>query len=496
MTMLADLTVAELLDAYRRGTASPAEALESCLARIQRLDPAVGAVLTLPVERARRQAQVATRRWVAGTARPLEGVPYGLKDLIASAGVRTTGGSPSYADHVPATSAVVAERLEGAGAVLVAKLQTSEFGTGSSAATSNPWDLARYPGGSSSGPAAALAARELPLAIGSDTGGSIAIPAALCGVVGLKPTFGRVPTAGAMPLSWTLDHVGPMARTAADIARVLPVIAGHDPRDPTSATRPVDDYGVGLGAGLDGVRVGVPADWFFDVCDPEIEQATRRAIELLAEQGARLVDVSFPMTAHINPHTIELLVVYAEAASLHETEAQRRSGFGPEFQQFLRRAQQVPAGDYLKALRARHLFQLDFQRAFERVDVVVVPAAVSVAPRHDHMVATIGDRELPLIDVTSRAVAIMNMTGVPSLTMPAGFDRQGLPIGVQVVARPFAEATCLRVADAFQQLTAHHRAAPALVEDDRRVSTDPPGLLDIAPLVENPLDTTTMSSVW
>jgi aspartyl-tRNA(Asn)/glutamyl-tRNA(Gln) amidotransferase subunit A len=494
--MLADLSVVELLDAYRAGEASPSEALESCLARIQRLDPSVGAVLTLLVERSRHQAQQATQRWLAGTARPLEGIPYGLKDLIATAGIRTTGGSPRYNDNRPALDATVAARLENAGAVLVAKLQTSEFGTGSSAVTSNPWDLDRYPGGSSSGPAAALAARELPLAIGSDTGGSIAIPAAFCGVSGFKPTFGRVPTTGAMPLSWTLDHVGPMARTAADLGLALQVIAGHDPLDPTSSTRPVGDYRAEIEAGLAGIRVGLPTDWFFDVCDPDIERATRAAVALMAEQGAEVVDVSLPTAARINPHTIELAVVYAEAASLHEIEFDRLADCGPEFREFLLRAQGTSASDYLKALRARHLFQLDFERMFEQADVVVVPAAIASSPRHDRMVARIGDTDRALIDVTSRAVAVMNMVGVPSLTLPVGLDRHGLPMGMQVVARPFAEATCLRVANAFQQLTDYHVAVPPIVDADRRSALDPTGLVELPDLVENPLDTTTMSQVW
>jgi aspartyl-tRNA(Asn)/glutamyl-tRNA(Gln) amidotransferase subunit A len=494
--MLADLSVTELLGVYASKEASPSEALESCLARIQRLDPSVAAVLTLLVERSRGQAKQATQRWLAGTARPLEGIPYGLKDLIATAGIRTTGGSPRYNDNRPARDATVAARLENAGAVLVAKLQTSEFGTGSSAVTSNPWDLDRYPGGSSSGPAAALAARELPLAIGSDTGGSIAIPAAFCGVSGFKPTFGRVPTTGAMPLSWTLDHVGPMARTAADLGLALQVIAGHDPLDPTSSTRPVDDYRAEIEAGLAGIRIGLPTDWFFDVCDPDIERATRAAVALMAEQGAEVVDVSLPTAARINPHTIELAVVYAEAASLHEIEFDRLADCGPEFREFLLRAQGTSASDYLKALRARHLFQLDFERMFEQVDVIVVPAAIASSPRHDRMVARIGDNERALIDVTSRAVAVMNMVGVPSLTLPAGFDRHGLPMGMQVVARPFAEATCLRVANAFQQLTAYHLTLPPIVGADRRSALDPTDPVELPDLVENPLDTTTMSQVW
>jgi aspartyl-tRNA(Asn)/glutamyl-tRNA(Gln) amidotransferase subunit A len=495
MTSLADLSAAELLDAYRTGQASPAEALEACLDRIEVLDAAVGAVLTLLVERSRAQAAESTRRWRAGEPRPLEGIPYGLKDIIATAGIRTTGGSPLYATNVPRRSATLAERLEAAGAVLVAKLATFEFASGSNATTSNPWDIQRWAAGSSSGPAAAVAAAELPLTIGTDTGGSIAIPAAFCGIVGLKPTFGRIPRSGIMPLSWTLDHAGPMTRTALDSALALQVMAGHDPADPTSATAPVGDYTGRIGAGLDGIRLGVPTDWFFDVCDPQVEQATRAAVRLLSEHGATVRDIPFPATREVDLHAMELTIVYAEAASLHEVTFGRLRDYGPEFQHLITRAQFTSAVDYLKALRARHLLQLDFQRAFEQVDAIVVPGGVCVAPRHDHLVATIGDQERPLIDVVSRPTAVMDIVGVPALTFPAGFDSGGLPLGIQVAARPYAEDVCLRIAHAFQQLTDYHRRQPALVREAS--AAGPPAVRPPLPaVVENPVLTATKDNIW
>jgi aspartyl-tRNA(Asn)/glutamyl-tRNA(Gln) amidotransferase subunit A len=491
---LADLSAADLLDAYRDGQASPADALEACLDRIDAVDSSIGAVLTLLVERSRAQAKESTRRWAAGQARPLEGVPYGLKDIIATAGIRTTGGSPLYASYVPQTSATLASRLEAAGAVLVAKLQTFEFAAGSNATTSNPWDIQRWAAGSSSGPAAAVAGYELPLTIGTDTGGSIAIPAAFCGIVGLKPTFGRIPRTGIMPLSWTLDHAGPMTRTALDSALALQVMAGHDPADPTSATARVDDYTGRIGAGLDGLRLGVPTDWFFDVCDPQVERATRAAISLLTEHGATAKEVAFPSTHLVDLHAMELTIVYAEAASLHEVTFERLREYGPEFQHLLTRAQFTSAVDYLKALRARHLLQLDFQRAFEEVDAVIVPGGVCVAPRHDHLVAAIGDRERPLIDVVSRPTAVMDIVGVPALTFPAGFNTDGLPMGVQVAAAPYAESTCLRIAHAFQQLTDYHRRQPELVrEASRRPAAD---LRSLPPIIERPVVTTTKDNIW
>ncbi|MBV9327949.1 MAG: amidase [Chloroflexi bacterium] len=493
---LADLTAAELLDLYRRGDASPVEAVEACLGRIQRLDPSVGAVLTLLVERSIARAEESTRRWREGEARPLEGIPFGLKDIIATKDIRSTGGSPLYTGYVPTQSATLAERLEAAGGVLVAKLNTFEFAAGSNATSSNPWDLDRWPAGSSSGSTVAVAAHELPIAIGTDTGGSIAIPAAFCGVVGLKPTFGRIPRTGIMPLSWTLDHAGPLSRSALDAALVLRVMAGADPRDPTSASTPVDDYAGGINAGLDGIRIGVPTDWFFAVCDPQVELATRAAIRLLEQHGARVGEVPFPSTRRVDLHAIELTIIYAELASLHEVTFDRLEQYGEEFQHLLVRAQFTSAVDYLKALRARHLVQLDFQNAFAQFDALIVPGGVCTAPRHDQLVAKLGSEERPLIDVISRPTAVMDITGIPALTIPAGFDRLGLPIGMQIATRPYDEATGLRIGHAYQQLTDFHRVLPPIVRSDLESGRDQLDRGSLPPVVLNPVVTATRDRVW
>jgi len=492
---LADLSVDELLKLYQAREASPVEALHACLGRIARLDDEVNAVITLLVERATAQAEEATKRWRSGDARPLEGIPYGLKDIIETAGIRTTGGSPMYETHVPAESATLVERLDAAGAVLLAKLQTFEFASGSNATTSNPWDLSRWPAGSSSGPAAGVAAHEMPLAIGTDTGGSIAIPAAFCGIVGLKATYGRISRAGVFPLSWTLDHAGPMTRSAIDAAHALGVMAGYDPRDPTSGSVPVVDYAGLLSRELNGVRVGVPTEWFFDVCAPEVEAATRAAIELLAENGATINEFELPSTRMVQLHAIELTIVYAELASLHEPTFDRLEGYGPEFQRLLTRAQFTSAVDYLKALRARHLVQLDFQNVFDVNDVVIVPGGVCVAPSHDHLVAKIGDEERPLIDVVSRPTAVMDIVGLPAITIPAGFDDDGLPLGIQIASRPYDELTCLSVAHAYQQLTDFHTMLPPLVKSD--LDAEPKNTIaDLPATITKPVVTATRDHIW
>jgi aspartyl-tRNA(Asn)/glutamyl-tRNA(Gln) amidotransferase subunit A len=420
-------------------------------------------------ERALASAAAAERRWAAGgdPTRPLDGIPYALKDIIATAGVRTTGGSSIYGDWIPSESAALHERLEAAGGVLVAKLQTFAFAFGHEINTAfgemrNPWDLARTAGGSSSGSGAALAAREVPLAVGTDTGGSIRIPAAFCGVTGLKPTFGRVPRHGVMPLAWTLDHAGPMARSVEDTARMLNVMAGKDQRDPTSAPAPVDDYLAALGGGVDGLRIGRPVDWFFDVVDPDVAAATDAAFTALASAGAKIVDVRLPQT-HL-AEAIGWIILFAEMASLHGVTFPRLDEYDLGFAERLVNAQFVSASDYLRCLRLRPLVQADYEAALDQVDALLMPAAPSSAPAFDGMMCRVGDEERSWLEICARNTFPFNVTGMPALVLPAGLDRFGLPVAIQVAARPYDESTCLRIGHVFQQLTDHHLAVPSVLE--------------------------------
>jgi aspartyl-tRNA(Asn)/glutamyl-tRNA(Gln) amidotransferase subunit A len=425
----------------------------------------VNAVLTLCAEECLDGAAESGRRLARGEARPLEGIPFGLKDVIATRGIRTTGGSTIYRDYVPSESAVHVDRLQAAGAVLLAKLQTIQFAFGDNphyGPTRNPWSLEHSPGASSSGSGASVAARELPLAVGTDTGGSIRVPAAFCGVVGFKATYGRVPRHGVMAQSWTLDHIGPMTRTVEDAALMLQAMAGHDPRDPTSAREPVPDWAAALHEGVRGVRLGVPSDWFFDVCDSEVAAATRAAVDVLVGAGATAVEVPLPNARLAD--TIGWTIMYAEFASLHEVTFDRLDDYGPGMtRQLLASSQFVSAQDYLRSLRARHLLQLDFEAAFEQVDALVVPGICALAPRLDATGLVIDGVEHPWVPTSARTTLIFNLAGIPALSVPAGFGRDGLPLGIQVAARPYAEATCLRVGHAFQELTDHHTSAPPLV---------------------------------
>jgi aspartyl-tRNA(Asn)/glutamyl-tRNA(Gln) amidotransferase subunit A len=467
MTELADLTATQLLAEFRAGTAGPSEGVESCLARIDALDGKLNAVLTLVADAARARAVESERRWKDGQPRPLEGVPYVLKDIIATKGIRTTGGSAIYRDNVPAVNASLAQRLEDAGGVLLAKVQTMEFAYGHEENSTwgpmlNPWDLARTTGGSSSGSGAAVAARYAPLAIGTDTGGSIRDPSSFCNLTGIKATYGRVPRHGVMALAWSLDHAGPMTRDVRDAALMLEVVAGYDERDPMSSRHAVEPYSQLLGDGTaSGLRVGVPVEWFWDIVDPEVEAAARNVIATLAAQGATVQDVHLP-NAHI-ADVVGWTVMLAEFGSLHEVTWNRLREYDTGNQDSLPAAQFVSASDYLRAQRLRNVVQRDFEAAFSEVDVLVVPGSIGVAPRLDDMGMTVDGTYYGYIEHFLRTMFIFNVTGLPALSVPSGLNSEGLPMGVQIVARPFDEATAFRAAYALQSTTDFHTAAPPIL---------------------------------
>jgi aspartyl-tRNA(Asn)/glutamyl-tRNA(Gln) amidotransferase subunit A len=457
-----ELGVAQLLELYGRGETRPSEVIGSLVERMDRCEPSVGAVICRTEEAALRAAEDSARRWASGTARPLEGIPFGLKDIVMTAGVPTTGGSLLYRDLVPAESATVARRLTDAGAILLAKLSVPEFAFGDARPeheVTNPWDADHWCGGSSSGPAAALAARELPLAIGTDTGGSIRVPGSYCGVTGLKPTRGRVPRTGVMPVSWTLDHTGPMARSALDLALVLTMIAGHDAHDPTSLAAPVEDYAVAVGGDGRGLRIGVPTEWFFDRCDEAVVAAVQRCLDVWTDAGAEVVEVSLPH-AHLAP-TMAWVITVAEFASIHDDDRDRMGDMTAAAVDRLRAGASISATEYLHALRARHLVQLDFETAFARVDAIVSPGATTPAPRIRPVPDPIFEGgDLAWLEGLARNFLIYNLTGLPALVAPSGFSAEGLPLSVQIAAPPLREHTCLRLAYVLQQATDHHLRQP------------------------------------
>jgi aspartyl-tRNA(Asn)/glutamyl-tRNA(Gln) amidotransferase subunit A len=482
VTSLADLTASELLALYASGSASPVEATQACVDRIGQVDGGLNAVLLLLADSALEQARESETRWRTGDARPLEGIPYGLKDIVATAGIPTSGGSSLYREYVPTQDAALAARLAAAGGVLLAKLHTFEFACGGAdnrtfGPCRNPWDPARTTGGSSSGSGAAIAAREMPLAIGTDTGGSIRIPAAYCGITGLKPTFGRVPRHGVMGLSWSLDHAGPMTRSAEDAARMLAVIAGADPGDPTSSQRPVPDYVGALYAPVSGMRLGRLRGWYEERMHPAVAAAYEAALADLAALGIDIVDVT--ITDVDVAETAAWTIIYAEMLSLHSGHLHLIEERDPMGAGLLANGPYVHASDYLAALRYRTTFQSQLDAAMAGgVDALVVPGATTLPPKLDDMLADLGDDRVDWLQVACRTHVSFNYSGSPGLCLPAGLA-DGMPASVQLVGRPHDEATLLTIGTAYQRATTYHQAAPAVTG---LPATPDPSLIERSPV--------------
>jgi aspartyl-tRNA(Asn)/glutamyl-tRNA(Gln) amidotransferase subunit A len=469
MTMAGDptqLTIAEASRAIAEGDLSPVALTEAYLERIAALDGELHSyVLVL------RDAALGTARERAGghVRGPLHGIPIGLKDIYKTRGIRTTAGSRRYFDHVPDEDAETWVRLRDAGAILLGKNETHEFAIGGPdfslpfAPARNPWNTAHYPAGSSSGSAVAVAAGLCAAAMGSDTGGSIRGPAAYNGIVGLKPTYGRVSRRGVFPLSYTLDHCGPLTRTVEDCAIMMQALAGYDPLDPASADRPVPDYRAALAPRLDGMTVGVIRQFherdavacFGADSAPGAAYvaAFDAACRTLQSLGARLVDLQLsPLVDYLDANR---LIMLAEAYALHEGDFRERpQDFGRHMFARIALGAFLSAADYVEATRQRRELCVEFARALAAVDVAVSANATGPAPRID---------QVPFWGVFERAsyTGPFNLTGSPALSVPIGFE-SSLPLAFQIVGKPFDEATVLRVGHAFEQATDFHRQRPAL----------------------------------
>ncbi|MGV9590002.1 amidase [Streptomyces tendae] len=448
-----ELTLGAAADAVRTRRLSPVELVDSVLERIGRTEPRLQAYVTVTAERARRAARTAEDDIAAGRHRgPLHGVPMGLKDLIDVAGIATSASSRVRADHRAEESSTVAARLEAAGAVLVGKTHTHEFAYGlTTPQTRNAWHTGRVAGGSSGGSAVAVAAGTATFALGTDTGGSIRVPAALNGVVGLKPTYGLVPRHGVTSLSWSLDHVGPITRTVEDAALVLAALAGHDPRDPASLPAPATRYRPPAGTDLTGLRVGVPRNYYFDHVDPEVETAVRDAIDRFEALGARLVEVEIPMTRYIQATQWGLMV--PEATAYHERTLRTVPElYRADVRVLLEAGELMPAGDYLRAQRSRTLMRREWAAVLREVDLIAAPTVPATAVEAGQETITWADGTTEAVsDAYVRLSSPANITGVPSLSVPVGHDTTGLPIGMQLLGRPFGEPVLLRAGHAYEQ---------------------------------------------
>ena len=464
---LAYATIADLGKRFRSKELSPVEYATDCLRRIERLDKTLHSFITVTADRALADARAAEAAIRAGSAGPLAGIPIAYKDLYATKGILTTAGSALLADWIPEDDCTCVRLLQDAGMVMLGKLITHEFAFGIQfpnhrfPAARNPWNPDHIPGGSSSGSGAALAAGLTVGALGSDTGGSIRGPAAFCGIVGLKPTYGRVSRAGAMPLSWSNDHVGPMARTVRDCALLLQVMAGRDPLDATSSLEPVPDYMAALGRSLAGLRVGLIENFYFQGVHAEMDAAVRRAAEVITQLGARVSEPHVP-----DPQTmsdVTNIVSRSEAATIHARLLRERPhDVQPVVRSRLELGTRIPAYDYLQALRLRaRLTRAFVTEVFSEVDVLMTPVIPEPAPSLAH--ATEG----PVHELVARQGRFSRLTrpfnglGLPVLSVPCGFSAAGLPLAFQIAGRPFDEPTVLRLGDAYQQATTWHtRRAP------------------------------------
>ena len=450
------------------GIITPTELVAEALERIDALDGDLKAYVTVMRDQAYEDAERLERELRTGLYRSsLHGIPIGVKDIIAVKGVRTTAGSKVLADYVSQEDAMVVEQLRKKGAIVIGKTNTHEFAYGTyTPPTRNPWDHERIPGGSSGGSAVAVAMGMSLGAIGTDTGGSIRIPAACCGVTGLKPTYGRVSCHGVIPLSWSLDHVGPLARSAEDCAIIFDAIAGYDPRDPNSISGPPSGPTASLIAGpegrdtlsLQGLALGVPQEAFFAPLDPEVRAAWQAALLVLREEGAEVVDVELPLAAIEVYRTIQK----PEASLAHMQKgwlSERRDDYTALTLQRLLEGQQIPAVAYLHALHQRRIFSNSMRTVLRQVDALVLPTLPIPAVLIEQ-----ANQEISIDGVAENATTALlrltmpfNLAGLPAISFPCGFTTNGLPVGLQVAGRPFEESTVLRIAHAYQQLTDWHR---------------------------------------
>ena len=447
------MTLLEAAAALRRREISSMELTASALQRIERFNPSTNAVQFVIAEAAREQAKQADEELARGEGRgPLHGIPVAVKDLFYTKGVRTTGGSRLFEDYVPDHDATVVARLRAGGAVLAGKTGMHELAYGITSsnphfgAIRNPWDRDCIPGGSSGGSGAAVAAGMVSMAMGSDTGGSIRIPAAFCGVVGLKPTYGRVSRYGAMPLAFSLDHMGPLTRSVRDAGAALNVIAGYDPHDETSSRRPAADYVPEIEPSLRGLRIGLPENFYFDRLDPEVDAAVRAAFRTAESRGAEIVPLRVPDIAAIN--TVARVILMAEASALMEAHLAQRDRFGGDVLSLLDQGRLLPATDYINAQRLRRASERAFAGLWSRVDCLFTPTAPITAPRIGETAVTVGSENEDVRLAATRLVRAINPLGLPAVSIPCGASR-GLPIGLQIVGPPFTEALILRVAQAL-----------------------------------------------
>lgn len=465
---IAFLSLTEASRLIAAGDLSPVEVATALLERIDRYNGVLRSFITVRREEALTEARAAGAEIRAGRSRgPLHGLPIAHKDVLWTAGVRTTAHSATMREHVPAEDATAVARLRRAGMILLGKTNTTEFACGTMdffGFSRNPWDLSRYTGGSSGGSANALAAGLAIAATGSDTGGSIRAPSAFCGVVGVKPTYGRVSRHGLVPLSWTQDSVGPMARRASDCALLLEAMAGPDPRDPTASTAAVPPFATSIGAGITGVRLGIPEGHFYRGLEPDVEGAVRAALDQLEALGARLEPVRLPHAGDLA--AVGGILVMSEAYALHAARLRTQGHlYGTRTRQRILAGAFYTAAEYGEAWQIRSVWIREVEEAFRAVDALVTPTLPITAFPIEVQQSGPPD--------TSWGTRHFNLSGHPALSLPCGFSGGGLPIGLQLAAPYFGEALLFRIAHAYEEAAPWHRRRPDLDGAAARSSAAP-----------------------
>jgi aspartyl-tRNA(Asn)/glutamyl-tRNA(Gln) amidotransferase subunit A len=443
---------------------SSVELTRACIERIEALDPALVAFIAHTLDAALDDAKRADDELRSRDRGPFHGIPVALKDLYDQAGVVTTAGSIIFKDNVASADSVVTERLRSGGAVLLGKTNLHEWAFGVTnqnphfGDAKNPWDRSRIPGGSSGGSAIAVATGMCFMSPGSDTGGSIRIPAALCGIAGLKPTYGRVSLRGIVPLAWSLDHAGPLARTVRDLAIALQAIAGYDAADPISVDVPAGDYLTELEGGVERLRILVPTDHFFADCDPEIERAVRDAARTLASLGAKVEEHGLPLADLVLP--AQRAIIASDAAAYHRAHLDHPQAFGPYVYERMKAGGQLTGADLAAARQDQRRIQRAWTDLLREFDLILTPTTAEPAlPREDPRSA--GERDSDYARRLTRNTSPFNLTGLPAISVPCGFTKAGLPIGLQLASGPWREALVLRAARAYERATEWHTRHPS-----------------------------------
>ena len=462
------MSAGDLGRAVAAKTLSPTEIVDAHLQRIEDTEPTLNSFITLLPEQARAAARQSERDLQAGRYRgPLHGLPVGLKDLFNTSGVRTTSGTRILDNNIPAADCTVAAKFRQAGAILLGKLNMHPLAYGPTGENldyghmHNPWNPERVTGGSSGGSGSAAAAGQCAITTGSDTGGSIRIPAALCGIVGHKPTYGLVSRHGLAPLAWSLDHPGPIVRTVEDAALALNAMAGHDPLDPASLMMEIPDYAAALDGDIRGLKIGTPREYFEAPLDAEVRQAVMDALSQLEALGAEVREVSFPQFAQAA--AVSTTILMAEASAAYRDLLERDGGqLYPPVRLRLEAGLFISAADYLRAQQARAAFDRELRALLEEVDLLAGPASPVTAPEILAGRVLAGEQELSTVAALTQYTRPYNIAGNPAISLPCGFSAAGMPIGLQLAGRPFADATVLRAAYAYEQATDWHTRRPPI----------------------------------